>query len=46
MFEKDYKSKLDSNWKTLKPKLDNFDKFVGHKDFTLGYLTVVDFNIS
>lgn len=45
-FDKDWESKLPAVWEKVKPKLDAFEKYVGNKDWALGYLTLVDFIVA
>lgn len=45
-FDKEYQTKLKETWEKVLPKLQYFEKFVGDKEWTLGYLTLVDFQIS
>ena len=44
--DKEYETKLKEAWEKVKPKLDNLQKFVGNKDWYLGYLTLADFGIA
>lgn len=45
-FDQDYEAKLKETWEKVQPKLQYFEKFVGDKEWALGYLTLVDFQIS
>lgn len=45
-FDKEYQSKLKETWEKVQPKLQYFEKFVRDKEWALGYLTLVDFQIS
>lgn len=45
-FDPDYQAKLKETFETAKPKLELFQKFVGEKQWTLGYLTLVDFIVA
>ena len=36
----------DATFEKVKPKLELLNKFIGNKDFALGYLTLVDFYIA
>lgn len=45
-FDQDYEAKLKETWEKVQPKLQYFEKFVGEKEWALGYLTLVDFQIS
>ena len=45
-FDPEYESKVKQTWELVKPKLDFFQKFVGEKEWTLGYLTLADFIIA
>lgn len=45
-FDKDYEAKLKETWEKVQPKFNYLEKFVGDKEWSLGYLTLVDFIIS
>lgn len=45
-FDKDYEAKLKETWEKVQPKFNYLEKFVGDKEWTLGYLTLADFIIS
>lgn len=45
-FDPDWKSKIEGAITKLTPKLEEFAKFFGDKEFALGYLTVADFHLS
>ncbi len=45
IFNPEWSNKVEEVAGKLTPKLDEFAKFYGQKDFALGYLTLADFHI-
>ena len=45
-FNKEHATAKVPLYEKYKPKLEQLDKFVGNKDFVLGYLTIADFNVA
>lgn len=45
-FNKDHANAKVPLYEKYKSKLELLDKFVGDKDFVLGYLTLADFNVA
>ena len=45
-FDKEWESKKDIVFEKIKGKLDALAKFIGNKEFALGYLTLADFYIA
>lgn len=46
IFDPDWNKKVEEVAGKLTPKLDEFAKFYGQKDFALGYLTLADFYVA
>jgi glutathione S-transferase len=45
-FDKDYESKLKETLEKVKGKIELVNKYIGDKQWVLGYLTITDFYIS
>ena len=44
-YDKDWEANKNATWQKAKPYLDQVNKFIGDKQFALGYLTLIDFNL-